>query len=306
MKRVDLKVGFSCNNHCEFCVQGDKRDRFEDKSTAELKKILEEASSEDKAQQVVFTGGEPTIRNDLPELVGFARNVGFESVQIQSNGRRFAYRDYCEELIEKGVTEFSPALHGPNPEIHDKLTNTKGSFSQTTRGIRNLVALDQKVLTNTVINKLNYNHLPQLAELLIGLGVDQYQFAFIHINQIIANDPDKIEKIVPRKSDVVPYVKEGLQKGIDAGLRVMTEAIPFCFMDGYEEYIAEAGKIPDGSVYDADMFLEDYGDYREKKGKAKGPPCEKCKYDPICEGPWKEYPEIFGWEEFEPVRESSD
>ena len=32
-KRVDVKVGFSCNNYCKFCVQGDKRDRFEDKST---------------------------------------------------------------------------------------------------------------------------------------------------------------------------------------------------------------------------------------------------------------------------------
>lgn len=298
-KKVDIKLGFSCNNHCVFCVQGDKRYRYDDKSTERVKEILDEARP--KHDMAVFTGGEVTIRDDLPELIAYAREIGFEVVQIQTNGRRFAYKNYCKTVIEAGANDFGLALHGSNAEIHDELTRSKGSFEQTTQGIKNLVSLDQHVGINCVITKPAYKKFPNLADLLIDLGVDQYQFAFIHINEIIKNDPELIEKIVPKKSDVMPYIKRGLQKGIDAGLTVMTEAIPFCFMEGYEEYIAENGKIPGGDVYDADFSIEDYEEYRKNEGKAKAEKCKNCKYYKICEGPWKEYPEIFGWDEFKPV-----
>ena len=56
-----------------------------------------------------------------------------------------------------------------------------------------------------------------------------------------------------------------------------------------------------GPVADGDKFIENYGDYRRNEGKTKGPRCRTCKYFKICEGPWREYPEIYGWKEFRPV-----
>jgi len=299
MQRVDIKVGFQCNNHCRFCVQGDKREKYPDKTTKEIKKILREARK--KHEALVFTGGEPTIRKDLPDLVEYAKGLDFKVIQIQTNGRMFAYKKFCEDLIKKGANEFALALHGPNAKIHDGLTVAVGSFEQTTAGIKNLKSLGQHILMNTVITKPNYKYLPQIAKLLVSLGVDQFQFAFIHINHIILGDKKLIKEMVPRKSEVIPYVKKGLQIGIDAGVGVMTEAIPYCFMKGYEGYIAEKG-IPNGSVYDADWSIEDYGEYRRTEGKTKDVNCLKCKYYEICEGPWKEYPHIFGWDEFKPVK----
>jgi len=96
-------------------------------------------------------------------------------------------------------------------------------------------------------------------------------------------------------------VKKGLNVGINAGVKVMTEAIPYCFMEGYEEYIAEK-VIPESDVFDAGFEVKDYSKYRKNQGKAKGPNCPKCKYYKICEGPWREYPQIFGWDEFKPVK----
>jgi len=299
MKRIDIKIGFQCNNHCLFCVQGNKREEFSDKTTKEIKKILKKTRK--KHEAVVFTGGEPTIRKDFPELVGYAKDMGFKTIQIQTNGRMFAYKEFCEELIKKGANEFALALHGHNAKLHDYLTTASGSFEQTTTGIKNLKFLGQRVLMNTVVTKPNYKHLPKIAELLVNLGVDQFQFAFVHINPIILNDKKLIDEIIPQKSKVMPYVKKGLQIGIDAGVKVMTEAIPYCFMKGYENYIAER-IIPNGAVYDADWSIDDYGKYRKTEGKIKGPNCLKCKYFKICEGPWKEYPQIFGWKEFKPIK----
>ncbi len=299
MTRVDIKLNFSCNNRCVFCVQGERRKTEKQKTTQEAKDILKEAVK--TRSEVVFTGGEVTTREDLPELVFYARKIGFKDVQIQTNGRRFFYMDYCKKLVDAGATYFGLALHGPTAEIHDSLTMAKGSFVQTTTGIRNLKKLRQKVIMNCVITKKGYPYFPALADLLINLKVDQYQFAYIHINNIIKDDRELIEKIVPRKSDIMPYIKEGLQKGIDKGVAVMTEAIPFCFMEGYEKYIAEYGKIPDSDCYDGEQEIFEYQNYRKNDGKAKGPNCKKCKYFKVCEGPWKEYPEIFGWDEFIPV-----
>lgn len=300
MRRIDVKVGFQCNNHCRFCIQGNKREKYPNKTTEEIKKILRK--SKKRAKGVVFTGGEPTFRaKELLTWVEYAKILGYRSIQIQTNGRMFNYLDYCKALINAGVTEFGPALHASIPKIHDYSTRAPGSWRQTTQGIKNLKSLGQYVLTNTVITKLNYKDLPNLARLFAKLKVDQFQFAFMHINQIIANDPKLIEEIVPRKSEVMPYVKKGLQIGIDAGLKVMTEAIPYCFMEGYEEYIAER-VIPESDVFDADFQVKDYNKYRKAKGKALGPNCDKCKYYKICEGPWKEYPQIFGWGEFKPIK----
>lgn len=295
-EKIDLKIGFFCNNHCKFCVQGEKRNLYGNRETEELKKLIWQSANE--GETIVFTGGEPTLHQGFLELIIEAKKAGFKNIQVQSNGRMFAYRKFCEQTIAAGATEFSPALHGHKAEIHDFLTSSPGSFDQTIQGIKNLKALNQRVLTNTVITKRNYKFLPQIAKLFVDLDVDQFQFAFPHITGSMAENK---KWLTPQKSQVIGYIKKGLDIGIRAGKRVMTEAIPLCFMKGYEEYIAEK-IIPDSKVFDAVGIIEDYTAYRKNEGKKKGPECPKCKYFQVCEGPWREYPEIFGWSEFKPVK----
>lgn len=300
-ERVDIKVGFQCNNKCQFCIQGDKRYFFPDRTDEEVRGFLDQGREENK-QQVVFTGGEPTFRPKLLlEWVSYARKIGYESIQIQTNGRMFSYLDYCKKIIEAGATEFSPAVHGSTAEIHDALTGAKGSFDQVTQGIKNLKSLKQFVITNSVITKINYRDLPNLARMLVGFEVDQFQFAFLHINTLIAGDENKILQIVPRVSEAIPYIKQGLDVGIKAGVRCMVEATPYCQMSGYEDYISEK-IMPEAHVFDAELDIKKYSNYRKNLGKVKGPECKSCKMDSVCEGPWREYPEIFGWEEFRPIK----
>ena len=293
-ERVDIKTGWNCNNRCQFCVQGNKRESLGNKETAEVKRLLEEARQD--SDSIVFTGGEVTIRKDLVELVAHARSLGYRTIQIQTNGRVLAYRKACEELIEAGATEFSPALHGHVPDLHDHQTRAKGSFVQTVRSIKNLKELDQPVLTNTVITRSNYRHLPEIASLLVALGVDQYQFAFVHP---IGTAGELFASVVARFPMIEPFVKKGLDVGINAGRHVMTEAIPYCFMDGYEIYVAER-VIPRTKIFEGHVTIDDYTEHRLTEGKAKGPRCPECAFDAICEGPWREYPERFGWDEFLP------
>ena len=295
MERLDIKVGFHCNNMCLFCVQGGRRETHGNKTTEQVREILETHAG--RAGGVVFTGGEPTIRPEIFDWVALAAALGYPVIQVQSNGRMLSYRPFCERIVAAGATEFALALHGHTPGLHDALTRSPGSFVQTCRGIVNLTEMGQRVILNTVITRPNYRRLPQIAQLLIALRVPQFQFAFVHaMGAALTN----FDAMVPRKSRVEPYVKQALEIGLDNGARAMTEAIPYCFMQGYEPCVAEA-VIPDTKVFDAAMVIDDFTAFRKARGKAMGPPCKACRMNARCEGPWKEYPERFGWDEFKPL-----
>ncbi|MBS1266470.1 MAG: 7,8-dihydro-6-hydroxymethylpterin dimethyltransferase [Candidatus Woesearchaeota archaeon] len=294
-KRLDIKTGFLCNNNCRFCVQAwskkhgnrPKNDIFKDMR----------AARKNKCTSIVLTGGEVSIREDFFELIKYAKKLGFTWIQAQTNGRRFAYMDFCKKAVKAGINDFGPALHGHNAKHHNYLTRAPGSFEQTSQGIKNMKKLGVNVVTNTVVVKPNYKYLPKIAKLLVELGVDQFQFAFMHA---VGNAMDNYEDMMPRASKVAPYMKKGLQIGIDANKRVMAEAMPFCLLEGYEKYISDF-YIPYTEIRDVTSYDLNFGKTRKEQGKRKFSQCKRCKYDLVCEGPWKEYPERKGNKEFIPV-----
>lgn len=298
MKRIDLKIWFSCNNKCLFCVQWDKRFRYWPKKMDDICKDLEKWI-QDWSIGVVFTWWEPTIQKNLIDSIKYAKQIWYKEIQIQTNWRTFEDIDFCKKLIEVWVDEFSPSLHGFKPETHDFLVQTEWAWKQTVKWLMNLKKLWQYVLTNTVITKQNYKELPKLALLLISLWVKQYQFAFIHI---VGSAAINKKDIVPSKTEISHYVKKWLDIWRKYNVNCMTEAIPFCMMQWYEWAIAEYNFMPETQIFDAEWVIDSYNDYRWNEWKIKFPKCKNCKYDKICEGPWKEYPEIYWNEEFLPIK----
>ncbi len=295
-KRVDIKTGFLCNNNCRFCVQADNKFSG-NRSIEDIKSDLTECRR--RCEGVVFTGGEVTIRKDFLELVKYASRLGYESIQIQTNGRMFSSLDFCKKTILAGATMFSPAIHGYCADQHDFLTRAPESFAQTLKGIQNLKKLGQVVITNSVVVKPNYRNLPELARLLVSLKVNQFQFAFVHA---MGNAMTNFDSMIPKMSLVAPYMHKGLQIGMDAGITCVSEAMPYCMMKGYEICVVE-NRIPATEVRGKkSQNTNDFTLERKFHGKMKFPQCKECKYDSICEGPWREYPERFGDSEFNPIK----
>ena len=293
-RRADLKTGYDCNSNCVFCVIGDKLFSG-DRSTREC--IDELRLSRRSCTDVVFTGAEVTIRPDFFKLVGAAKALGYENIQIQTNGRMLAYREFCERAIAAGANEFSPSIHAPNAKLHDALTRSRGSFDQIVRAIEHLVELDQTVVTNTVITKRNAPLLPELARMLVELGVHQFQLAFPHPT---GHAWTHFDAVVPRMTDIESNVHAALSIGVSAGVQCMAEAIPFCFMGGYERHVAELHIPPTEIVYDG-FVVPDYEADRVGRGKTRFEQCAACRFEPVCEGPWREYPQRMGDDEFKPV-----
>ncbi|MDD2227348.1 MAG: radical SAM protein [Clostridia bacterium] len=296
---IDIKTGFQCNNNCIFCAQGDKRNFGKTQTTEEIKKTLSESIS--SFEGVVLTGGEVTIRKDFLELVSFAKDCGYKNIFIQTNGRMFSYLELCKRTIEAGATNFSLSLHGSTPEIHDGLTRIEGGFEQTLKGIKNLLELGAFVSTNTVVMKTNYLDMPNVAKLLTKIRVSSYQLSFMDINPVIERSEEMIQEIVPRYKEVRESIENALQLGIDQGVRCKVEAFPFCTLgEKYHSHIP-GKKFSNYFVFDGER-MTDMIKRRKEKLKWQGEKCRDCKFYNTCEGPWSNYPKIFGVEEFKSIK----
>jgi organic radical activating enzyme len=294
MARADVKVGFRCNNRCVFCAQGHKREGCAEVPFDELVRRMQQGRAE--GDELVLTGGEPTVRADIVKLVAAAKALGYTAIQIQTNGRMLAYAKLVDELVAAGVTELSPALHGATADVHDALTRAPGSHAQTVAGIRNATSRGISVITNSVMVKANLAQIPALVDLLGRLGVRQAQLAFVHP---VGTAFERFHEVVPRLSDVVGPVRASLPVAARHGMKLVTEAVPLCFLRGMRELAVEQ-HIPRTTVIDLDGVPFDYTAWRPAEGKAHGPPCERCSARQECEGPWREYPQEHGWEELEP------
>jgi len=103
-----IDVTNRCNLKCPVCFANAAAAGYVYEPTKEeIKKMLENLRSNDPvpATALQFSGGEPTIRNDLFELIRMAKKLGFHHVEVNTNGLRLAQSvDYCRDLKEAGMS----------------------------------------------------------------------------------------------------------------------------------------------------------------------------------------------------------
>lgn len=304
MGRVDIKLGYSCNDACVHCVVDDFRDALrnqglrQDKTTEQF--IAEMTDARSRADTVVLTGGEPTIRRDLVDIVRHARALDYR-ILMQSNGRHFCDPAFVDAMVAASDITYCIALHGPSADVHDAVTRRVGAFDETVGGIRNLVARGQQVSGKIVLSRLNVAHVAETVELFHALKVRYVSIAYPHALGMARKLWDEV---VPRYLEVKPHLHRALDTIDRLNMSADAETFTYCHMEGYEHFISEIRQ-----QLEAYVELQQYGCADDKLDwgvvrreiKRKFPQCRGCRFDAICEGPWTEYAERYGGEEFTPV-----
>jgi len=182
--RLDLGLTYRCNNDCTHCYNvrpnppippslpgkvGAGGIGQTELPTADWKCVLDKAW-ELGIPHIIFTGGEPTLREDLPELIAHAETNG-QITGLNTNARRLSDSRYLERLIEAGLDHVQITLESHDPVIHDRMVRVKGAFRQTVKGIRNVLASPLYVMTNTTMLRDNASTLPTTLDFLAELGV---------------------------------------------------------------------------------------------------------------------------------------
>jgi radical SAM protein with 4Fe4S-binding SPASM domain len=153
---------------------------------------------------IVFTGGEPTQRKDLPELIAHAEKKG-QITGLITNGRRLSDPKYLDKLVKAGLDHVQITLESFNPKTHDSITGTPGSWKETVSGIQNAQKVDIYLSTNSTVLQQNKNEMVETIEFISGLGVVN-----VSLNGLIRSGSGKESEAVTLNeiSSLLPQVKE--------------------------------------------------------------------------------------------------
>jgi radical SAM protein with 4Fe4S-binding SPASM domain len=166
--RMDLALTYRCNNDCAHCYNARPRS-YAEMSTNEWKRVLDRLW-ELAIPHVVFTGGEPTLRNDLPELIAHAEQNG-QITGLNTNGRRLSDPAFVQRLVDAGLDHVQITLESHEARIHDSMVQATGAWRQTVSGLRNALDTPLFVMTNTTMLRENSPHLSKTLDFLGELGV---------------------------------------------------------------------------------------------------------------------------------------
>jgi radical SAM protein with 4Fe4S-binding SPASM domain len=166
--RMDLAVTYRCNNDCAHCYNARERNHPE-LDTDQWKRILDQLWSLG-IPHIVFTGGEPTLRDDLPELIAHAEQNG-QITGINTNGRRLSDPEFLARLVDAGLDHAQITLESHLAEVHDGMVKSRGAWDQTVRGLKNVLASRLYVMTNTTLLQDNSPELAGTLDFLHELGV---------------------------------------------------------------------------------------------------------------------------------------
>jgi radical SAM protein with 4Fe4S-binding SPASM domain len=165
---MDLAVTYRCNNDCAHCYNARPRN-YPEISTAQWKLILDRLW-QIGIPHIVFTGGEPTLRADLPDLIAHAERNG-QVTGLNTNARRLSDIHYLRQLVEAGLDHVQITVESHHPEIHDSMVGCRGAWNQTIAGLRNALDTPLFVMTNTTMLRTNSPYLAETLEFLANLGV---------------------------------------------------------------------------------------------------------------------------------------
>jgi radical SAM protein with 4Fe4S-binding SPASM domain len=179
--RLDLALTYRCNNDCAHCYNierpsrnsstssNGRQDGKKELSTDEWMRILDRAW-ELGIPHIIFTGGEPTLREDLPELIAHAEQNG-QITGLNTNARRLSDAGYVAKLVQAGLDHVQITVESCQADIHDRMVQSLGAHRQTVQGLKNTLASRLYVMTNTTMLQTNAASIPATLDFLAETGV---------------------------------------------------------------------------------------------------------------------------------------
>ena len=205
--RVDLLVSsmekdgcWNCNQKCLHCyAAGEKLGKTEELTTSEWKLIIDKLKSA-LVPSITFTGGEPTLRADLCELVEHAK---WFVTRLNTNGILLT-KSLCDSLYDASLDSVQITFYSHNEEIHNTLVGGN-HFSKTVEGIKNALSSGLDVSINTPLCSINKNYLETI-KFASKLGVKYFSCSGL----IPTGAATKSDSIITRlsKEEITSIIKE--------------------------------------------------------------------------------------------------
>ena len=202
MWRCELIITTRCNFKCPYC-RGFKVDDEGDISLDDAKKVLD-IWAINGLKNVRFSGGEPTLHKNLPDMVEYAKHLGVERIAISTNGSNSL--SYYKKLHGLGVNDFSISLDGCCSADIDYMTGqSKQSYGKIIiNNIRELSKLTY-VTVGVVLSKENYNQINHIINFASNLGVSDIRIISAAQDNMLLEEAKRISPEVLNKHPILHY-----------------------------------------------------------------------------------------------------
>ena len=296
------RILLECNFRCPFCFAA-----WHEEKTKPTQKVMNTSGKDWRAyidkmrergfERLVISGGEPTMHPDILPLIRYAKSLGYQSIELQTNASLLTPAN-TKRLVKAGVTDALVSLHSHREDTFDRITVTEGLFDTVVNGIKLLIGNGVNVMLSHVIIKWNVEDL-----------VDYVRFCHVNfpgMREILffSMQPEARGKRNMHIWPHLPRVREMLPAALDEAVRLNVgfridaqEGYPMCFVKGHEQRVDLFDVTdPTGTFgYDLSAFRA-----IERK-KVKLPRCKEGFFEKACYGFWEGYFMLFGTEGLEPV-----
>ncbi len=318
----ELALTYKCNLKCQFCYAGCNCTTNPTGSNQELdldqfKQIINTIYNKAKVPSISFTGGEPTLRQDvLIACIKYAKNLGMR-VNLITNGTLID-KEYAEKLVNAGLDSVQVSIEGTTSTTHDNLVHHKGAFEKSINTVKIFKELGIHVHTNTTLNKKNQTDCIRLPEFVKSLGLDRFS-----MNLVIPTGSSVFnEGLVIKYSEVGEIIQQIQENSKTQGIEFMWYSpVPLCMFNTITHDLGNKGcaacdgllsVAPNGDVLPCSSYDEPVGNlvssefaevwegkqakfYREK-GFAHDI-CKNCESLAVCNGACPLYWRNLGYEE---------
>jgi radical SAM protein with 4Fe4S-binding SPASM domain len=318
----EVAITYRCNLKCTFCYAGcnctaNPVGSDVEMSVEQIHEVLRRIYRDAKVPSVSFTGGEATLRPELPDLVAFAHDLGMR-VNLITNGQLMT-EALAGRLSLAGLDSAQVSLEGVTAEVHHKVTQIPNSYEKTLAAVRNLDAAGVLVHTNTTINQDNLHECAQMPEFVKEtLGRNKFS-----MNLIVPTGSAALnDRLVVRYRDLGPHLEAIVEASREADVEFMWYSpTPMCMFnpilhglgnkgcsacDGLISVGANGDVIPCAS-YDQSVgnLLEQdvdaiWGGKRARDFRDKflaHPECRSCENFDVCNGACPLYWRHMGFDE---------
>ena len=225
--RMDLLVSsmtkggrWHCNQQCVHCYAAGQHMAEEDEiATEDWKKIIDKCRAAG-IPQVTFTGGEPTMRDDLIELIDYSR---WFITRLNTNGIKLS-KEYCEKLKEASLDSMQITFYSCDEDIHNRLVGAD-RYKDTVAGIENALSVGLNISINTPLCTLNRDYVKTL-EFLHEKGV-----LYVTCSGLITTGNAALSN-----SERLQLSKEEIET-------ILKDAVDYCYKNGMEISFTSPGWV---------------------------------------------------------------
>ena len=308
MNHISWNTTKKCNLYCKHCYRESGPEKMDDELTTEEGKKLLDQMVKAGMKVIVLSGGEPMIRDDIFEIISYAKSIGM-TVLMGSNATLIT-KEKAEKLKDSGLNAIAISIDSLDPEKHNLFRGSDTAFQKAIEGANNCIDAGIRVQLNCTITKQNLDEIEEIAAFASKLGAASSHMLFLvdtgrgknikdssidikeyktAINRII--DKDLELDILVKPTCAPQYKVESLLRGIKPQqntTRGCIAGISYCsILPNGDVHICPYAPVKVASIreeafdyiWENNEIFNKLRDFKSYKGQ-----CGQCKYINICGG----------------------